>query len=138
MTELEQLKRVIKQSSDLSRGGQDLQALALLDESLTLAIRENRAMWIRILSHHAAVISDSMGDAFRVRQYYERSLAANPDNPMALYGLAKALQRLGEAELAKEYATRSYRAVQHNDGALERGLIELIAATWPEIRESGQ
>ena len=133
MSDLEQLKRVIQQSSELSKLGQDEKALNLLDDSLGQAVRENRVMWIRILSHHAAVISDSMGDHSRIRRYYEQSLASNPDNPMALYGLAKALHRQGETELAKEYATKCFRSVQHSESQLDRGLVELIVATWPEF-----
>jgi tetratricopeptide (TPR) repeat protein len=134
MTDLDGLKSIIKQSSELSKLGQDEKALTLLDDSLIAATQENRTMWIRILAQHAAVISDSIGDVRRVRRYYEQSLAANPDNARALYGLAKALQREGDAERAKEYAVRCYHVLQQGRGSeLDRALLELVVAGWPEL-----
>lgn len=136
MTDLDQLKLVIHQSSELSKRGEDEKALALLDEALTEAICEKRAMWIRILSHHAAVISDSVGDLQRIRRYYEQSLASNPDNARALYGLAKTLQRQGETERAKQCATKCYQALQGSGSELDRILFELVVDSWPEFRQS--
>ena len=136
MSDLERLKLTIQRSSELSRQGQDEEALALLDDSLAQAARENRVMWIRILSHHAAVISESMGDHRRVRHYYEQSLVSNPNNRMALYGLAKALYRQGETELAKQYAAKCYQSIQDSESHLDRALLELVLDTWPELGQS--
>ncbi len=60
--EIDLLKSVINGSSELSKQGQNEKALRLLDDSIAEAIRTNRSMWIRVLSRHAAAISDSMGD----------------------------------------------------------------------------
>ena len=135
MSDLDQLKGVIRQSTELSKLGHDEEALALVDDSLARAIRENRAMWIRVLSHQAAVISDSMGDQQRVRRYYEQSLTSSPDSPMALYGFAKVLHRLGETAQAKEHAAKCYRLIQGSDSELDSALLELVLSSWPELRQ---
>ena len=134
ISDIQQLKRAIQQSNELSKQGEDEKASALPDDLLARAVREKRVTWIRILSHHAAVISDSMGDVQRVRKYYEQSLASNPDNPMTLHGLAKTLRRQGETELADQCATKSYRAIQHSESEIDRALLELIIDSWPEFR----
>jgi tetratricopeptide (TPR) repeat protein len=108
MSDLERLKRIVQQGGDLSKLGQDEDALVLLDEAITEAVRNNQVMRVRILSHHAAVTSDSIGDRQRVRHYFEQSLASNPNNSRALFGLAKALHREGKTELAKQYADKCY------------------------------
>jgi len=136
MSDLDQLKDTIQRSSELSKQGEDEKALALLDDALTRAVLENKTRWIRTLSHHAAVISDSIGDLHRVRRYYEQSLASDPDNSKALYGLANALQRQGETELAKQYATKCYRSIRDSESDLDRALLELVLDGWPEFRQS--
>lgn len=136
MSNLEQLKHVIQQSSELSKVGEDEKALALLDDALTRAVRENQVMWVRILSHHAAVISDSIGDLRRVRSYYEQSLASNPENTRSLYGLARALQREGETNLAMQYASKCYESIQNSEDELDRALLELLLDSWPEFGKS--
>lgn len=133
MNDLEQLKDVIRRSSELSKVGEDEKALALLDDALTRAVRENRVMWVRILSHHAAVISDSIGDLDRVRRYYEKTLASDPDSSMSLYGLAKTLQRQGETKLAKQYAAKCLQSIQKSENELDRALLELVLSSWPEF-----
>ncbi len=136
MSDLDQLQDTIQRSSELSKQGEDERALALLDDALTRAVLENRTTWIRILSHHAAVISDSIGDLHRVRRYYEKSLASDPDNSKALYGLANALQRQGETELAKRYATKCYQSIRDSESDLDQALLELVLHGWPELAQS--
>jgi tetratricopeptide (TPR) repeat protein len=60
------------------------------------------------LSHHAAVISNFLRNFSRAKHYYEKSLEFNPENPVALYGLAEVALKQGDADLAKEYAKKSY------------------------------
>jgi hypothetical protein len=54
MSDLEQLKHVIRQSSELSKLGEDEKALALIDDVLAQAVRENRVMWVRIWSKNSS------------------------------------------------------------------------------------
>jgi tetratricopeptide (TPR) repeat protein len=136
MNELDQLKRIIQRSHELSKSGRAEEALALLDYSLSQAIREKREMWIRLLSRHAAVISDLMGDLQRVRHYYQQSLASDPNDVAALYGLAEALHRHGETELAKQYAFKCYHAVQQGQDEAHRALVEMILAVWPDLNDA--
>jgi len=135
MTEFDQLRSAMKDSSELWDAGEPGKALELLNNSITAAVQENRNSWIRTLAHHAAVIAGSVGDLGLVKHYYEQSLAYNPGNPRALYGLAPTSLELGETELAMSYAIKCREAVLHSDDDMDRGLLELIAKRWPELGE---
>src|SRR5271170_5422485 len=91
------------------------EALRLLDGAIARAISENENRWVLTLSHHAAVISNFLGNLTLVKQYYEKSLEFNPENPRALEGLADVAQEQDELELAKEYASRCYIALIEGD-----------------------
>jgi hypothetical protein len=62
MVPVDRLRRTINDSSELSKLGENQQALKLLDDEIAQAIRENRKVSICVLSRHAAVIADQMGD----------------------------------------------------------------------------
>jgi len=134
MSSLEQLRLAVNSSSELWKAGAHEKALKLLDDAIAAAIKEKDSSSIRTLSQHAAVMANWVGDLRRVRYYYEQSLAYNPENPMALYGLARVSAEEGEHDLAKRYAARCYQAVLHSDDEIDRGLLELIAKQWPELR----
>lgn len=134
MSEVDQLKSVVNESSELSRLGENQKALKLLDDSIAQAMRENRSRWVQVLSRHAAVISDQMGDLGLARNYREQCLACDPDDPLALYTLADVLSRQGHPDLAKDYAVKSYQLAANSEEEDDRALIELIAKRWPEIR----
>jgi Tfp pilus assembly protein PilF len=71
----------------------------------------------------------------REKHYYEKSLEFNPENPIALYGLAEVALKQGHLDLAKQYAKRSYDAtVQGDDEMVRHGLLDLIAMKWPDIK----
>jgi tetratricopeptide (TPR) repeat protein len=135
MSDLEQLKEIIRRSSELSKSGRNGEALSLLEESLKRAMRQREVQSTRILSQHAAVISDAIGDPERMTHFYELLLASSPDDPMALYGMATALRRRGETERAKEYATKSLKALRDSEPEMNRALIEMILDSWPEIKQ---
>ena len=99
-----QYKGVMSASTKLVRQNDNEGALRLLDDAIAVAIRENESQWVLTLSHHAAVISNFLGDLSLVKHYYEQSLALNPENPRALSGLADVAKEQGELKLAKEYA----------------------------------
>jgi Tfp pilus assembly protein PilF len=137
MSELEQLRLAINGSSEHWKAGEHEKAMKLLDDAITTAIKENNGSSIRALSHHAAVMANSVGDLRRVRHYYEQSLLYNPENPKALYGLARVSAEEGKPELAKRYATRCHEAVLRSDDEVDRGLLELIVKQWPELGSAG-
>jgi len=69
-----------------------------------------------------------------VKHYYEQSLRAYPENPRALFGLAKVASEQGEQEAAQEYARRCYKAVTSSDeDVINEGLLELLLLHWPEV-----
>jgi hypothetical protein len=133
MRELEKLRLAVNRSSELWKVGQQERALKLLDDAVAAAIGESNTSIIPALSHHAAVMANWAGDLPRVRHYYEQSLFYGPENPKALYGLARVLAEQGESELAKSYASRCYEAVLHSDDEMDRGLLDLIVKQWPEL-----
>lgn len=118
----------IAESIKLMQKGQDEEALRLLDDAIAMAMSENENRWVLTLSHHAAVISNSLRSFSREKHYYEKSLEFNPENPIALYGLAEVALEQGDTDLAKQFAKRSYEAiVLGDDGMAKRGLLDLIA-----------
>jgi tetratricopeptide (TPR) repeat protein len=118
----------------LTQQNQNEQALRILDVAIAMAINENEHRWVLTLSHHAAVISNFLRNFSREKHYYEKSLEFNPENPIALYGLAEVALEQGDADLAKQFAKRSYDAtVQGDDETAKHGLLDLIAMKWPDI-----
>jgi tetratricopeptide (TPR) repeat protein len=136
--EIDVLKSAINKSSELSKRGQGQKALELLDDSIAEAIRTNRSVWVRVLSRHAAAISDSIGDLRLVKHYADQSLAYGSDDPAALYSLADALFQEGQTDLAKQCALKSYELSMQQDTEQGRALIELIIKRWPEVREGAK
>ena len=111
-------------------------ALKLLDEVIAEAVRQRQTSWIRTLCHHAARISYFKGDLQLQKHYYEQSLAYNPENAMALYGLARIAREQGEPEIARQYAARCHKAIVHGDDEiLRQGLLDLVIREWPEVAE---
>jgi hypothetical protein len=133
MAAIDRLKRVINQSSELSKQGNNAKALELLDDEIAHAIRESRGIWVCTLSRHASAIADQMGDLGLVRRYREQCLAHDPDSPLTLLSLAEVLDRQGEDALAKEYAVKSYQLSVRRDTELDRAVAESISKQWPEI-----
>src|SRR6266566_5231421 len=135
MGELNQLTRVLLDSNELWQLGEPQKALKLLDQTISEAIRQKKDQWVQVLCRHAALISDSVGDLALSKQYNEQTLVYGPDNPMALYGLAKVLSLQGETELANQYAMRCRDVVVRSGNEMYQGMLDLIAKRWPEIEE---
>lgn len=68
-------------------------ALRLLDDAIALATSEHENLWIVALNHRDAMISTFLGKTELVKHYYQESLAFSPENPHALYGLAKVAKK---------------------------------------------
>jgi tetratricopeptide (TPR) repeat protein len=133
MPELDELIKITHESTELWESGQPQKAFKLLDDAIAEAIRANRSNWVRTLALHAAVLSDFMGDLRLARRYREDCLSQDPDDPMALYGLAKVLSRQGEADLAKEYATKAYKLFMQRGTELDHAMLEGIMKHWPDL-----
>ena len=109
-------------------------ALRVVDNALAQAVGVGASRWVKILCHHAAIISEFNGDVELAKRYYEQSLAVNPENLRAFYGLARLSREQGAAEAAKQYAARCYRALMRNDDdMLSQGWLELLLKNWPEL-----
>lgn len=135
MNNSDPLKDVLLRSTELSKAGRENEAFALLDKAIAEAKNDNRLMWIRILTRHAAVISDSFGDLQRVRHYHEQLLAFDPDDPGSLYGLANALRRQGAIELAKQYATKCFLSIRFSEHELDKAVLEMLLDAWPDLKD---
>jgi len=98
-------------------------------------MREQENQWVLTLSHHAAVVSNFLGDLERVKHCYQQSLSFNPENPCALLGLANVLKEQGEPELAKSYAARCYKSLMHGDDFLKDALLETLLKEWPDVAD---
>ena len=132
---MEHMTRAVQESTKLSQSGEFLKALELLDNSMAVAVRENWSRALETISRHAAIIAESSGDLARAKSYNERTLACAPENPMALYGMAKILSEQGQSELAREYAARCYEVSLRGGTDVDRARVELLGKHWPEFGE---
>lgn len=73
------------------------------------------------------------GDLQSSRHYSEQALSYGPDNPTALFGMARILLEQDEAELALKYATKCYEIRLRGGTELDLSRIELIMKLWPEL-----
>jgi tetratricopeptide (TPR) repeat protein len=135
MAEIDLLKRVINDSSELTKRGENQAALRLLDDAIEEAVRDNRSLWVCTLSRHASAIASEMGDLRLVRRYREQCLIRDPDNPLALFSVADILRRQGEEDLARRYAAKAYRFSVNSQTELDRALIESLLKAWPDVQE---
>jgi len=127
----------ITSSLDLVERGEHENALRLLDASIAEAKRSCDVLWIRTLCHHAAIVSRFTQNLTAAQNYYQESLAADPENARALYGLATINLDQGELEIARQYAARCYIAVMRcGDEVLKQGLLDLLLKHWPDIAEN--
>jgi Tfp pilus assembly protein PilF len=125
----------IAESLKLMQKDQNEGALRLLDDAIAMAVEENENGWVLTLSHHAAVISNSLRNFSREKHYYEKSLEFNPENPGALAGLADVAQQQGELERAKEYAARCYKTLMEGDDFLKEARLETLLKKWPDLAQ---
>ena len=134
MAEENRFRVAITSSLDLVESGEHGQALKLLDDSIAEAKRANNVLWIRTLCHHAATVSRFTDNLASAQHYYEESLASDPENARALYGLATVALDQGQLEIAKHYATRCHTAILRcDDEILKQGLLDLLVKHWPDI-----
>jgi len=133
MSEIDLLKRTVNESNELSKRGENGRALQLLDRAIFEALLENRSTWVSVLSRHASAIATAIGDLPTARKYREQCLAVDPDNPLTLCGMAEILDQLGERDLAKRYAVKSYRLSVNRGTELDKAVVESLLHTWPDL-----
>ncbi len=132
----DRFKAAMTNSLAVVERGEPVDALKLLDEALADAVRERDVLWIRTLCHHAAVVSRFTENWASSQRYYEQSLASDPENARALYGLAAVALDESDPVTARQYATRCRASLlQTDDGILKQGLLDLIAKNWPDLLE---
>ena len=115
------LRDVVNRSSELARAGDVGAALALLDVELA------KGESVGLLTRHAAVLSEAAGDLERARRYYEEGVRCSPRDPMALYGLATILEKLGLREEARAQARAAYAECRDSVALVE--MIERLYGT---------
>jgi|SRR5438477_4997115 len=136
MTTDNRFRDVITKSVELEKRGEHAPAMELLDEAIAGAIADGDVRWIRTLCHHASIISRFTENRASAKRYYEQSLAADPENARALYGLASIALDEGDPVTARQYATRCRTSVfRSDDEILKQGLLDLLAKNWPELAE---
>jgi Tfp pilus assembly protein PilF len=136
MAEENRFRIAITSSLSLVERGEHGEALKLLDDSIAEAKRDQNVSWIRKLCHHAAIVSRFTENLASAQHYYEESLASDPENARALYGLATVALDQGQLETAKQYATRCHTAILRcDDEVLKQGLLDLLVKHWPDIAE---
>jgi tetratricopeptide (TPR) repeat protein len=137
MTISNRFKDAITGSLELEKRGEHSAALELLDQAITEAIRKSDIPWIHTLCHHAATMSRFTQNWASAKSYYGQSLASDPENPRALYGLAAIALEEGDPGSARRYARRCRTSILlRNDEILKEGLIDLIEKNWPDLAES--
>jgi len=124
----------INESDEFWKRGDHQKAVKLLDDAIAYWVQEGNTNWIRTLCHFGAQKCDSAGKLALVKHYYEQSLTYDPENSVALYGLAEVAMKQGHPDLAKGYAKRSYNAAAKDGDEVARGkLFDLIAKKWPDV-----
>jgi thioredoxin-like negative regulator of GroEL len=118
----------------LSSAGEGERALEVVDGAIKELVKEGEASSVVTLCHHAAILAGFGSSPSRVKHYYQQSLAVDPENSRALYGLAKVALQQGEPDTARQYAIRCHAALQRNDDSvIKRGLLELLGNHWPDV-----
>lgn len=123
-------------SLDLSISGQAKEALRLMEEVITEAMKEGDDSSAFLLIDHAAILTGKGRDRSVLKHYYEQYLISCPEHPRALYGLADVAMEGGQTEIAKQYAKRCHRAILlSHDEKIKRDLLDLVLERWPEVAE---
>src|SRR5258708_14858206 len=95
--------------------GEHAEALKLLGDAIAEAKRDQNVSWIRTLCHHPAIVSRVTENLTAAQHYYEESLAADPENARALYGLATVALDQGHLQIGKQYAKRTHAEIFRRD-----------------------
>ena len=108
-------------------------ALKLIDKAIADPSLE-RNQTVRRLVPIASAIATTIGDLQSVQRYYELWLTCDPDETLALYGLACCLKKQGKADEASKVAGKCFKLSVAEGGEIGKGLAEMIVKRWPEFR----
>jgi Tfp pilus assembly protein PilF len=134
MTTNNRFKNAITSSVELEERGEHAAAMGRLDQVIAEAVTHGEIRWIRTLCHDAAIMCRFRENWASARDYYEQSLASDPENARALYGLAAIALDEGDPVTAREYAARCHTAIlETEDEILKQALLDLIAKEWPDL-----
>ncbi len=136
MSNLDTIKGIVQESSDLSKKGDHGAALERLDRAIAAAIEGSDALGIRVLSRHASAIADHCGKSELARKYLENALPHSSGNPSIWFGIGKALYESGAIDQAKICIRKSYELATERRNETDKLLIETIESTWPEFRRT--
>lgn len=123
----------IPQIKEFTRRGEQRRALKLLDDLMAESVPD-KSLRIRQLAPLATATARSIGDLQLAKHYCELRLADDPDDLMALYGMADCLVQHGEIEEARPYVTKCYQLGLVRGDAVGQGVIELLQQRFPEFK----
>jgi hypothetical protein len=107
-------------------------ALWLIDEAIADPnLDRNRT--IRRLVPIAAAVARTIGDIQSAQRYYDLWLTCDPDETLALYGLACCLKKQGKADEANRVAGKCYKLCVAEGGEIGEGLAEMVVKRFPEV-----
>jgi tetratricopeptide (TPR) repeat protein len=133
MLTLEDVKKAVLDSIELRNSGRVPEAIELLNNRIEVA-KQNGASWqVKTLAMHASVLSESVGDIKAAKSYLEEILIYEPENALAIFGIANILKKQGRSNEAQHMATQSYLISVKSNSVEARGLQELIIEVWPDI-----
>jgi hypothetical protein len=125
------LQTTIPQVKELSSRGEQRSALKLLDDLMAESVPE-RSLRIRHLAPLATATARSIGDLLLVKHYCELRLANDPDDVVALYGMADCLVQQGNPDEARPYIAKCYELTAAIGSGVSQDLIELLQRRFPE------
>jgi tetratricopeptide (TPR) repeat protein len=131
------LRDIMSQSIELSKAGKIEEALDVLDKFLAKDNHKNAAIEIPIVSRHAEVLADVIGDRPRVRRYHEMILPYASDQAFAFYNLAQLYLRDSLADEARKWAIKSYELCGPQGTEANQDLSSAILKQWPDIASDG-
>lgn len=131
--ELTDVKEIISRSSELSKHGHYQPALTVLDEAISAAAKSKHHEWVCTFARHASVIAERAGNLGLARHYREQCVALNPDDALALCDLALTLERIGEKELGRNYATKSFKITNQMGDDRSRAIVDSLLRIWPDL-----
>jgi len=69
MLTLDEIKKAVHDSSELSKQGENVEAMKLLDERINQAVKSHYSRAMQILCRHASVIAEHSGHLQEAKRY---------------------------------------------------------------------
>ena len=137
MTTNKRFRDAITKSVELEKVGEHASALELWDQAIAEAIGTTMFRGHAPCATTRPSCRDLLKDWALAKRYYQQSLASDPENARALYGLAGVALDEGDPATARQYAKRCRMSILLTDDEILRvGLLDLIAKNWPDVVEN--